>query len=681
MNREDERNEMKARLAEYVESITERSKGRNMYVCPLCGSGKGAHSTGAFSIYEGDTRWKCFACGEAGDVFDLIGAVHAMADYSEQEAIARRFFGFAEYEPEGGRHASQNGQKQAKNGHIQECRRMTTCAQSHIYDNMHTETGGAPVDFTPLFLEAQKRLNETDYLQRRGISAEIAARFGLGFLPSWRHPKVPTAPLTPRLIIPTSKFGYLARDTRESIPAEQSEYKKLKAGKGQVFNLATLESASKPVFIVEGELDAMSIIQSGAEAVGLGSITAVKAFLEAVQRMNPRVPFVVALDNETELQKREKVLKAVEELEAGLQSVGLLSYRYNVAGAYHDANEALQHDPAGLKAEVARIVAEVEAAAATAQAEKAQEYALQNAAANWIAAFKQNIIDRAKVPAISTGFFYLDRALDGGLYEGLYIVGAISSLGKTTLVLQMADNIAEEGRDVLIFSLEMARFELMAKSISRQTCRVMTAHGLGKEAAKTTRGVMDGARYAKYSEAEKAALKQAFDEYAKYACNVYIFEGQGDIGALEIRRAVERHISLTGRAPVVIVDYLQIIAPADSRMTDKQNTDKAVSDLKRISRDFSVPVIGISSFNRANYKEAVSMEAFKESGAIEYSSDVLIGLQLKGASEKGADINELKAKNPREVELIVLKNRNGKTGSRVEFKFYPAFNFFDPCPQ
>ena len=99
-------------------------------------------------------------------------------------------------------------------------------------------------------------------------------------------------------------------------------------------------------------------------------------------------------------------------------------------------------------------------------------------------------------------------------------------------------------------------------------------------------------------------------------------------------------------------------------------------ELKRISRDFKTPVIGISSFNRDNYNNAVSMQAFKESGAIEYSSDVLIGLQLKGAGDKDFDPTEAKKKNPREVELVILKNRNGQTGAKVPFEFYPMFNYF-----
>ena len=99
-------------------------------------------------------------------------------------------------------------------------------------------------------------------------------------------------------------------------------------------------------------------------------------------------------------------------------------------------------------------------------------------------------------------------------------------------------------------------------------------------------------------------------------------------------------------------------------------------ELKRISRDYKTPVIAVSSFNRDNYSSAVTMEAFKESGAIEYSSDVLIGLQLAGAGKKDFDATAEKQKNPRTVELVILKNRNGKTGSKINFVYYPLFNYF-----
>src|SRR5699024_5813442 len=107
-----------------------------------------------------------------------------------------------------------------------------------------------------------------------------------------------------------------------------------------------------------------------------------------------------------------------------------------------------------------------------------------------------------------------------------------------------------------------------------------------------------------------------------------------------------------GNKPVVVIDYLQILQPKDPRASDKQNTDWAVLDLKKISRAYNIPIIGISSFNRDNYKEAVNMASFKESGAIEYSSDVLIGLQLKGIVDSNGkknsnfNVDEAKSKTP-----------------------------------
>ena len=70
------------------------------------------------------------------------------------------------------------------------------------------------------------------------------------------------------------------------------------------------------------------------------------------------------------------------------------------------------------------------------------------------------------------------------------------------------------------------------------------------------------------------------------------------------------------------------------------------------------------------------MESFKESGDIEYSADVLLGLQLQGVEETDFDVNEAKQKDPREVELTVLKNRNGRTGDVLEYSYSSPFNLF-----
>jgi replicative DNA helicase len=190
--------------------------------------------------------------------------------------------------------------------------------------------------------------------------------------------------------------------------------------------------------------------------------------------------------------------------------------------------------------------------------------------------------------------------------------------------------------------------------------------------AKTTRGILTGKRYEKYSEIEKSLINQAVNAYGNYADHVYIFEGTGDIGVEQIKQNVLQHIKLTNRLPIVIIDYIQIMAPYNIYLNDKQNMDKNVMELKRLSRDCKIPIIGISSFNRASYKEDVSMSAFKESGAIEYSSDVLIGLHTKKDSRNSA-ID--KTSITRDIVVSVLKNRNGAVGE-LSYEYFAYYNYF-----
>ena len=137
------------------------------------------------------------------------------------------------------------------------------------------------------------------------------------------------------------------------------------------------------------------------------------------------------------------------------------------------------------------------------------------------------------------------------------------------------------------------------------------------------------------------------------------------------------------KPPVVIIDYLQIIAKEDDRTIDKSHIDKAVTELKKISRQYRAPVMAISSFNRDNYDQPVNLTSFKESGGIEYSADVILGLQFtemlddKGKVKKSFNVDEEKKKNPRRVQAKLLKNRNGETGKAINFKFNAKYNYFE----
>ena len=646
MDRQTATEAIKERLTEYVESITDHSRKGNKkaYVCPLCGSGTGRNATGAFTITPDGNSWKCFACDKGGDTLDLIGYVEGIDDYNSKLTRAGELFNMTIDAPA---REYQNQDKTAQN--------------TDTHNSIDIPVSG---NYLAFYKQANDNIQATNYPEKRGLSKAILDRFKIGYVENWKHPNAPeNVTGSPRLIIPVTRTSYLARDTRDNIPDYQKQYAKTKVGGSDIFNgRAFIDDLDKPIFIVEGEIDALSIMEVGGVAVALGSTSNAKKLAGMVKGKQLERPLILALDNDSRGRKTQTELEGLLQAQKTRYTVAVLT-----EGTIKDPNEMLVKNREA-------FTACVEDAIKNARDDK--EKYLETSTDNYIQDFLNGIADSVNTPSISTGFPILDKCLDGGFYEGLYIVGAISSLGKTTLVTQIADQVASRGHDVLIFSLEMARAEIMAKSISRHTVMEVLQTGGEMKNAKTVRGITAGNRYEKYSNTERDLIKNAVQTYSGYAKHIYITEGVGDLGVNQIRATVEKHTRYTGNTPLVIVDYLQILAPANERATDKQNTDKAVMELKRISRDFKTPVIGISSFNRDNYNNAVSMQAFKESGAIEYSSDILIGLQLKGAGQKEFDATEAKSKSPREIELVILKNRNGKTGDKVPFEFYPMFNYF-----
>lgn len=632
--------ELRPFLTDYIESITNR-KGSN-YICPLCGSGSGPNGTAAFSVQGDGEKWKCFSCGKGGDLFDLIGLKEELPSFKDQAARAAELF----------------------------VSRAT--APQPTPKPTEPERPRQVVDFAPFIEVARQAISWTDYPQKRGLSPETIERFRLGYYdPSNTEARETFFSLygsdpikAPALIIPYPGTGYyIARkvDPRDSGDKHRKPSSE-KAGPEPLFNLEALYNPEgRPVFITEGPLDAMSIEQAGGKAIAVSG-TARTRLLKTLKERPTKNAIIIATDNDGPGQR------AAAELEAKLKGIGVDCTRADLTGDTDakDANEALQRDPEKLANAIQDAIHQTDPGH------------FQNSAAARLRGFLRGIDESVNTPCIPTGFPALDKLLDGGLYEGLYAIGAVSSLGKTTLTLQAADAIAKSGTDVLFFSLEMSANEIIAKSISRLTFE--RRNGFPKN-AKTTRGILDGKRWTGYNEAEQKLINDALNTYREEtAPRLYIIEGMGDVGVKEIWKAVEKHICLTGRRPVVFIDYLQVLAPYNDRATDKQNTDKNVLELKRISRDLKVPVLAISSFNRASYNGPVTLEAFKESGAIEYSADVVLGIHAAGIREKAAEaakhIHNHKAETRREVEVFILKNRNGQTHKGVGMVYETLFNHF-----
>lgn len=614
---------------------------------------------------------KCFSCDVYWDIFDLIAVQEFGAVPNEKNELDYSFNKVFNKAIDilnldiSKRNGNQKQDKTEQNSSAQAAstKQANKVAEANAYIIEQAHKLLSPTKFEAIKDRTNRDQNKahimgSQYLYKRGLSDQLIDRFNLGFINDWQSPTAMSKGYnpegSPRLIIPTSDTSYIARDTRDKSELNESEqkYVKMKEGNVHIFNIQALQK-NQPIFIVEGEIDALSIIETGkADAIGLGSVANIDIFMRELDRYghqrqgNFYPTLLIALDNDKAGQR------AINKLETQLDNRKVANYVVQIARKSKDANEALVNNRL-------QFIRDVE------QAVKDPDNRLQG--------LLDYINHNSEVEAIPTGFKNLDKVLDGGLYEGLYGIGAVSSLGKTTLALQIADNIAEfSKRPVLYFALEMGTYEMMTKSISRLT---IENSGGETKLAQTTRSLLKGKWKQRYNQAQYNNVMQSFKRYGDFYNNVVIHDGSEKRPTIaDIDNTVSSYVARTGNKPVVMIDYLQIMKPMNDRATDKANVTTSVNGMKKLATKFHIPVIVISSFNRLNYNNPVSMEAFKESGDIEYSTDVLIGLQFKGTGENGFDINKARRESPRQIEAVILKNRNGATGDTLNFYYYSMFN-------
>lgn len=680
MNRTEAREHIKHRLADYLEAIGQGKKA-NKYICPICRSGSGNNNNYNSAFNLTGEKWHCFACNNGGDIYNLIALQYnkdIKADFAEILNIAASALQIN----------LDNTQHTDYTHHTQQTQ----------YAQQAYKEPEAKIDYSGFLADCKAEVERTSYYKGRGLTPETINRFNLGVITEEILEKYKTACHLEQfragdLVIPYNKeYSYFIGRNPGIAPNEKGNYKHKKpktehAGKEPVFNEAELDRDSEePIFITEAPLDAISIAQAGGAAIAIGGTGQDKIEAALDKRQNFKRSFIIAFDNPKQDIAGQTATETIKE---ALERRKIRYTLFSFPDSVKDANAFLMADERGFNRAVKDSIEKAgeaphqEAQGEPTPEERAAAYNQTSGAAR-LKDFISGIKASVNTPPTPTGFKNLDNILDGGLYEGLYILGAISSLGKTTLILQIADQIAKGGKDVLIFSLEMAAAELIAKSISRETYLQSKRSNAGSIYAKTVRGILDYNRYANYSRAEIDLINNSIKAYKEYAGNIFINEGVGDIGIDKIKETVEAHIAARGRTPVIIIDYLQILAPCNERASDKQNTDKAVLELKRIARDKKTPVLAISSFNRGNYSAGANMAAFKESGAIEYSSDVLIALQPYGMKDGESNekdnaetVKKCKENPVRVVEAVILKQRNAATGKKALFNYNAMYNCYE----
>ena len=612
--------------------FTQKAKNGG-YICPVCGNGSGKDGTGVKLIKGQSFRFKCFKCGTSGDVINFYAVEHRI---SNAEAIPRVFTLYGLQQPH------HEPPTPIKNDFKIEDIANDLQVSNFIADDIDT---------------ASEQLHLTDYFSRRGISMEIAKRFNCGFIKNWIHPKkrndnnvIPSD----RVIIPTSPDSYVARATNPD-----NKLPKMKAGNSNIFNIDILKSSNQHVVIVEGEFDALSVIEAGNDSIALGSTTNVDNLIHWLKDNNikPNKPLIIDLDNDN------AGVAASNKLADGLRSLHIRFFHLSlILPDCKDQNESLVKKRQDFINKVRKISSTI-------------EELKKNA--------RKSLSDSAKVPqwefdiahandAIPTGWKTLDNALDGGLYEGLYVIPGSTGTGKTAFALQMAYQIAKQKKDVLYISLEMGELEIYQRHISRisydlfgDSSRAKSVHSIIKE-----KRTVDNAKL----------QFQSVSEYLRTICGV------GSIDADDIRKIVETYEYELDSLPVVFVDYLQILKAHDPHMTDKQAVDYNVLRLKQLSRDYKIPIIALASMNRTSYSDVISMVSIKESGAIEYTSDVCIGLQMaamdkivdnsKRQGQQEKQVRQLKAEKLRKMQAVILKHRNGAIGAEIPLTYYAMFHHF-----
>ena len=343
MNRE-KRQDIERYIRERATDYFQPDKSGKGFICPICGSGSGRNGTGITENPKDKGHFTCWGgnCFKNADIFEIIGKQFNLTDFNEVFNKACEIFRITTDEGSNYTRPSPKPETGSK-----------TPTQPKQPDEVK--------DFTEFFRQAAANIEMTDY--RRGISLETLKRFHVGFMPEWRaNEKVPTSP---RLIIPNDSGSYLARDTRTNLTDTEKQYVKMHP-KGKpigLFNSAALNQTSKPVFIVEGEIDALSIIDAGGKAVALCSASNVNKLIEAIRERKTKgaeiPPLIIQLDNDKAGEK------AGEKLPEVLKEQGFFSYRLlHLPEAYKDANDFLMNDREalshGLRTKLARILRSLE---------------------------------------------------------------------------------------------------------------------------------------------------------------------------------------------------------------------------------------------------------------------------------------------------------------------------------
>jgi replicative DNA helicase len=256
---------------------------------------------------------------------------------------------------------------------------------------------------------------------------------------------------------------------------------------------------------------------------------------------------------------------------------------------------------------------------------------------------------------LSTGLVDLDK-ITAGLQEGqLIIVAGRPSMGKTTIVMNMAEHVAlTERKAVAVFSMEMSGPQLAMRMIG--SVGRVDQHQL---------------RTATFKDDDWPRLVDAVGKLNEGP--MYIDDTAG-LNVLEVRSRARRLHRQCGGLALVVIDYLQLMSGTGHGGQENRATEIAEisRSLKSLAKELKVPVVALSQLNRsvdARQDKRPMMSDLRESGAIEQDADVILFIYRE-------EVYNATPENAGVAELIVAKQRNGPVG-KVPLTFLGKFTRFE----
>jgi replicative DNA helicase len=252
---------------------------------------------------------------------------------------------------------------------------------------------------------------------------------------------------------------------------------------------------------------------------------------------------------------------------------------------------------------------------------------------------------------VSTGYHNLDRILHGLHTGNLVVVAGRPGMGKSAFAFSVARNVAKEGTGVALISLEMSSEELGFRLLSFET-------GNSQDHLKA-------ANFGEHGWKNIAKARAAIAQYPLY------LEDHGNVSLLELQSNVRR-LHAEHNIGLVIVDYMQLMDSGLGGQNRNVEIGAISRGLKLMARGLNIPIIALSQLSRnveGRQDKRPQMPDLRESGNIEQDADIILFIYREGYYTEETPKRE-------EAEIIVAKNRNGRTGT-IKLMWEPTLTRFE----